>query len=238
MNNQNENIIYCRRLSKHFGKVIALEDIELQVKQGRILALLGLNGAGKTTLIKCLLQLITPTYGEIFFKAKPISHENIQQYFAYLPEAFKLYNELSALEFLSILFKGIGKKQQTPESVLTWAGLENARKRKIKTYSRGMLQRLGLAVCLINDPQIIVLDEPFLGLDLLGQTQILDLLKQLKTQGRTVVFSSHILSQVQRIADDIGIIHQGKLRWTGALQDFLVQHQASSLEEAFLKNIR
>jgi ABC-2 type transport system ATP-binding protein len=230
--------LYCRKLSKSFGGIVALRDIDLSISKNEVFALLGLNGAGKTTLIKCLLKLISPTRGKIFFQDQPLSDQDIQKYFSYLPESFQLPGELYAEELLSILSESLRGNAVQAREILGWAGLENDARKKIKTYSRGMLQRLGLGICFIKEPEIIFLDEPFLGLDLLGQAKIIQIVKRLKHQGKTVFFSSHLLSQAEKIADAVGIIHKGKLLFKGKIEEFLSRQHCVSLEEAFLKEIK
>ena len=229
--------ISLENIKKQFGKALILKEINLAIKEKKIFALLGLNGAGKTTLIKCLLGVIKPTCGEIYFKAKPLTFSAIQRYFGYLPESFQLYKELSARELLSALNRSLNNRPQEIVVTLERVGLKHEERKKIKFYSRGMLQRLGLAVCLLKNPEVIVLDEPLSGLDPLGQAQILKLLKELNISGKTIFFSSHILSQVEKIAHEIGIIHQGRLCFLGDTGEFSYRHRSSSLEEAFLKEI-
>lgn len=232
------SLLEIHGLNKSFGKTSVLRQINLNIYQGKIFALLGPNGAGKTTLIRCLLKLIPPDEGEILFKTKPLLTQDIHRYFGYLPEAFQLYRELCGRELLNILGLSLNLKPQNLGVVLEWVGLKDEQDKKIKAYSRGMLQRLGLAICLLKDPEVIVLDEPIAGLDPLGQIQILQLLKNLNNKGKTIFFSSHILSQVEKVSDYIGIIHKGTLRFVGKLNEFLNKHRSSSLEDAFLREIQ
>jgi ABC-2 type transport system ATP-binding protein len=231
------SILSCKGLTKEFGRVKALNSLEFNLQANGLFCLLGLNGAGKTTLIKCLLGLIKPSSGEIYFRGKPLKQQDVQAHFSYLPESFQLYRELTAVELLMILSLGLGKKFVKTQDALELVGLSDKADRKIKTYSRGMIQRLGLAVCLIKKPQIVFLDDPFLGLDIMGQIAMIEVIKKLKNQDQTVLFSSHILSQVERIADSVGIIDNGSMLFCGSTREFLSKNSASSLEAAFLKEV-
>lgn len=233
----NSNILCCRNLSKYFGEVIALEGVNLEIRKGEIFGLLGPNGAGKTTLLRCILKLINPTQGEIFFKERFLLNGDIQENFGFLPENFQPPANLTAFEFLKILGWVFNLKTLKIDSLLTQVGLKDEKNRAIKTYSRGMIQRLGLATALLKEPELILLDEPTLGLDPLGQSQILNLLIELNKQGKTIFFSSHILSQIEKVAHRIGIIHQGKLRFVGSVEEIMKKHNSFSLEEAFLREV-
>jgi ABC-type multidrug transport system ATPase subunit len=231
------SILSCKSLTKEFGSVKALDNLEFNLPANKLFCLLGLNGAGKTTLIKCLLGLIKPSSGEIYFKGKLLKQRDVQAHFSYLPESFQLYRELTSLELLKILSLGLGKEFVKTEDALGLVGLSDKAGRKIKTYSRGMIQRLGLAVCLIKKPQIVFLDDPFLGLDIIGQIAMIEVIKKLKIQDQTVLFSSHILSQVEKLADSVGIIDKGRMLFCGNIREFLNKQTSSSLESAFLKEV-
>jgi ABC-2 type transport system ATP-binding protein len=230
-------ILSCKNLTKKFGSIKALDNLEFNLQANGLFCLLGLNGAGKTTLIKCLLGLIKPSSGEIYFKGQPLKQQDIQDHFSYLPESFQLYREITSQELLRILSLGLKKVFVKTRDALELVGLANKSDQKIKTYSRGMIQRLGLAVCLIKKPQIVFLDDPFLGLDIMGQVAMIEVIKKLKDSGQTVLFSSHILSQVEKIADSVGIIDKGKMLFCGSTREFLSKQTASSLEAAFLKEV-
>jgi ABC-type multidrug transport system ATPase subunit len=230
-------ILSCKRLTKKFGTVKALDNLEFDLPANGLFCLLGLNGAGKTTLIKCLLGLIQPSSGEIDFQGKPLEQDDIQAHFSYLPESFQLYREITAKELLRVLSFGLGKRFDKAREALELVGLSDKSAKKIKTYSRGMLQRLGLAVCLIKKPQLVFLDDPFLGLDIMGQIAMIEVIKKLKNEGQAVLFSSHIFSQVEKIADSVGIIDKGSMLFCGSTGALLNKHKAASLEEAFLKEV-
>ena len=230
-------ILSCKGLTKKFGSVVALDNLEFKLQPDELFCLLGLNGAGKTTLIKCLLGLVKPAAGEIDFRGKPLTQLDIQNYFSYLPESFQLYSEITAKELLWALSLGLGKSLDKVQEALELVGLGDKGNNKIKTYSRGMLQRLGLAVCLVKKPKIVFLDDPFLGLDILGQQSMIEVIKRLKSQERAVLFSSHIFSQVEQVADSVGIIHKGSMLFCGKTKELIKAYGVSSLGEAFLRVI-
>lgn len=230
-------ILSCRILSRYFGKVAALEDVNLEIRQGEIFGLLGPNGAGKTTLIRCIMKLIAPGRGEICFRQRPLLAKDIRESFGFLPENFLPPANFTAKEFLNILAWGLRLEPAQIESALMQVDLQEQGNKLIKTYSRGMIQRLGLAIALLKQPEVIILDEPALGLDPIGQNQMLSLLLELNKQGKTIFFSSHILSQIEKVAHRIGILHQGSLKFTGGTKELLAKHNSFSLEEAFLKEV-
>ncbi|MDD5729551.1 MAG: ATP-binding cassette domain-containing protein [Candidatus Omnitrophica bacterium] len=222
-------------LTKRFGKFEVFRKLSLQIQKNEIFGLLGPNGAGKTTLIKCILQLLKFQEGGIYCDGKPLTPRYIYKSFGYLPENYLPPRELSAEEFLSLLGLSFGATSQGIKALLEKVGLDG--RKKIKYYSRGMIQRLGLAATILKDPGFIILDEPTLGLDPVGQSDILSLLKQLNKDGKTIFFSSHNLFQVERICARIGVMHQGKMQFIGATKEFIAKHHADSLEQAFLKEV-
>ncbi len=231
-------LISIQNISKVFKKTRALDQVSLEIRPGEIFGLLGLNGAGKTTLLKCLMKLIEPDSGEIFFKERLLSSLNIQKSFGFLPENFLPPSTLSAKELLEIMSWGFNLPPQRVDTCLEQIGMKEQKNKLIKAYSRGMIQRLGLAIAMLKDPEVIILDEPTLGLDPLGQSQILQLLTDLNRQGKTIFFSSHILSQMEKVCQRIGIIHQGKIKFLGTVKEIIRKHGVSSLEEAFLLELK
>ncbi len=210
--------------------------VDLNIRDGEIFGILGLNGAGKTTLIRCLVRFLKPHKGCIYFNGKRLTDNDIHRYFGYLPEDFQPPLNLTAYEFLDFL-KRAHRSPVSVETCLQWVGLFQDRKKRIHAYSRGMIQRLGLALALIKDPRVLVLDEPILGLDLAGQRQIFGLLRTLNEQGKTVILSTHIFPHIENFCHRIGIIHKGDLRFTGGIGELLSRHKSDSLEEAFLREI-
>ena len=237
MQNQ-EGFISIQELSKTFGKFRALEKINLSINAGEIFGILGLNAAGKTTLLRCLVNFLKPDIlkGPIFFKSNPLTEKETHNYFGYLPEDFHPPLNLSAEELLTFLSSNSDSKLPV-KTCLEMVGLFEEKSKKIKTYSRGMIQRLGLAIALLKDPQVIILDEPILGLDLAGQRHIFSLLKTLNHKGKTIILSTHIFPYIEKFCHRIGVIHKGKLRFTGSIEDFLAKQNTASLEDAFLKEV-
>ncbi len=216
-------VVRVRDLTKSFGKLRVLNKVSIDIHEGEIFCLLGANAAGKTTLMRCLLGLLKFQSGEISLSAKT----------GFLPENFSPYRYFRGKELLyDFRTKNISKEKC--DSLLEMAGLALSKDRYIREYSRGMIQRLGIALALSTDPEILVLDEPTLGLDPLGQKQVLDLMRVLKGQGKTIFFSSHILSQVEGVCDRLGIISHGRMVFLGAVEELLKKKGASSLEEAFI----
>ncbi|MFH1398039.1 MAG: ABC transporter ATP-binding protein [Candidatus Omnitrophota bacterium] len=230
--------ILIQNINKVFKKTRALDQVSLEIRPGEIFGLLGLNGAGKTTLLKCLMKLMEPDSGEIFFKERLLSSLDIQKTFGFLPENFLPPPTLSAQELLKIMSWGFHLPPQRVDICLGQVGMKEQKNKLIKAYSRGMIQRLGLAIAMLKDPEVIILDEPTLGLDPLGQSQILQLLTDLNRQGKTIFFSSHILSQMEKVCQRIGIIHQGKIKFLGTVKEIIRKHGVSSLEEAFLLELK
>lgn len=196
-------------------KVRAVNDLSFEVHQGEVFGLIGPNGAGKSTTIRMLLGLIRPDSGVIMFRGKPLGEAGIQKITGYLPENPYLYDHLSLHELLDFC----GRTSGLDSSVITERGqvlmtklnLLEVQKRPLRTFSKGMLQRAGICFALLHDPAIIVLDEPMSGLDPIGRKMVFDLVMELKGEGKTIFFCSHILNDVERLCDRIGLIHQGRL---------------------------
>jgi len=208
-------------------KVASLKNCTLQVFQGETFGLLGPNGAGKTTLLKTLLGIVRPTGGRGRLLGTPLGDRAVKQKIGYLPENPYFYDYLTGwemLQFTAGLFQiPLSVQRQRIPNLLDQVGLSQsaARKKQLRQYSKGMLQRVGLAQALINDPDLVFLDEPMSGLDPLGRYQIREIILSLKAQGKTVFFNSHILSDVEMICDRIGILAQGELICLGSLQELL-----------------
>ncbi len=208
-------------------KVTSLKNLSLTVYQGETFGLLGPNGAGKTTLLKTLLGIVRPSSGKAMLLNEPIGDRSVKQRVGYLPENPYFYDYLTGWEFLEYtagLFQIPKDVQRTriPE-LLELVGLAQsaARKKQLRKYSKGMLQRIGMAQTLINDPDVVFLDEPMSGLDPLGRYQIREIILALKDQGKTIFFNSHVLSDVEVICDRVAILARGELLCIGSLQDLL-----------------
>ncbi|GBF81957.1 ABC transporter ATP-binding protein [Aphanothece sacrum] len=205
----------------------SLNDCSLSVYQGETFGLLGPNGAGKTTLLKILLGIVRPTQGRAVLLGQPIGRQEVKQKVGYLPENAYFYDYLTAWEFLEFaagLFQlsTTIQKQRIPQ-LLDLVGLDQktARKKQLRQYSKGMLQRVGMAQALINDPDLVFFDEPMSGLDPLGRYQVREIILSLKSQGKTIFFNSHVLTDVEQICDRIAILARGNLLCVGSLEDIL-----------------
>ncbi len=204
--------------------VPALQGLSISVEQGQIYGFLGPNGAGKTTLVKILLSLVHPTSGEASLLGKSLPNTRIRERVGYLPENHRFPGYLTGEDVLTLFGKLSGARQdilrkRIPE-LLKVVGMEQWKKMKIKRYSKGMLQRIGLAQALINDPDLIFLDEPTDGVDPIGRKEIRDILKALKGQGKTIFLNSHLLSEVELVCDRVAIVDKGSLLKEGTIADF------------------
>jgi len=206
-------------------KIEAVRDLNLEVERGEIYGFLGPNGAGKSTTIKVLMNLIFPTSGKAFLFEEPVDDPNVRAKVGFLPENPYFYDYLTAEEFLKLNadLYGIpaGEAKNKISELLDFVGLSGFRKTRLKKFSKGMLQRIGLAQALINDPELVILDEPTSGLDPIGRKMVLDLIKTLGERGKTVFFSTHILNDVESVCTKVGIIIKGKLRKSGNIQKIL-----------------
>ncbi|MGL6227123.1 MAG: ABC transporter ATP-binding protein [Thermoguttaceae bacterium] len=252
MGSGSDFVVETRNLTKIYRdfwgrqKVRALKALDLEIRRGEVFGLLGPNGSGKTTTIKLLLGLLFPTSGDIFVLGKKATDVEKNQKIGYLPEESYLYRFLNAeetLDFYGRLFKLPGAvRRQRVSQLITMVGLESARKRQLREYSKGMSRRIGLAQALINDPELILLDEPTSGLDPIGTRNMKDLILELKSQGKTVIMSSHLLADVQDVCDRIGILYQGELKELGRVEDLLkisdqTEIRASGLSDSARKKI-
>jgi ABC-2 type transport system ATP-binding protein len=228
---QSDTIIEARNLTKVYRdfwgrqKVRALKALDLEIKKGEIFGLLGPNGSGKTTTMKLLLGLLFPTSGEALIFGKDASDVTKNERIGYLPEESYLYrflNGVETLDFYGRLFNMSGTvRRQRIAHLIDLVGLESAKRRQLKEYSKGMIRRIGLAQALINDPELILLDEPTTGLDPIGTRNMKDLIIDLRDQGKTVVMCSHLLADVQDVCDRIGILYQGELKELGRVDSLL-----------------
>ena len=220
----------------HLKKKRSLEGLTMQVEDGEVFGFLGPNGAGKSTTIKLLAGLIFPTAGTAHILGKPISDIAMHQEIGYLPEQPYFYDYLTAAELLDYFarihnLKATDRRERV-DRMLKKVGLETARKIQLRKYSKGMLQRVGLAQAILHDPKVVILDEPMSGLDPLGRREVRDIILELKKEGRTVLFSTHILSDAEMLCDRVGVIAGGKLRGVGAPDD-IVGIKAHGMEILF-----
>jgi ABC-2 type transport system ATP-binding protein len=219
-------------------RVPALRHLNLTIEKGEVFGLLGPNGSGKTTTIKLLLGLLFPTSGEAWVLGRPAGNVATYRRIGFLPEESYFYRFLNAeetLHFYGQLFELRGKElRKKTDELIELVGLKEARKRRLKEYSKGMARRIGLAQALINDPEFIFLDEPTSGLDPIGSREMKDLIIELRHRGKTVLLSSHLLADVEDICDRIAILHKGKLTKIGEVKELLTIKDITQIE---IKNL-
>jgi len=217
--------VYKSRLAK--TEVLAVDDLHLEVEEGQIFGFLGPNGAGKTTTIKMLLGLLFPTAGSATILGKPIGDIDVKEQISYLPESPYFYDHMSGrevLDFYARLFKLDGDtRRKRVEDLLERVGMTDAAGKSLREYSKGMLQRIGVAQALLNDPRVLFLDEPTSGLDPIARKDIRDLILELRDKGKTVFLSSHQLLEVELVCDRVAILDRGKLKRVGELEDLLAK---------------
>lgn len=212
----------------------ALDHLSFTVEAGEAFGLLGPNGAGKSTTLKLLLRLIYPTEGSARLLGRPFDDVEVHRRIGYLPEAPYFYDYLTAREFLDycgqLFGQGRPERRRRVGELLERVGLVEAADVALRHFSRGMLQRVGIAQALINDPELVFLDEPMLGLDPVGRREVRDLILGLRAAGKTICFSSHILSDVESLCDRVAILNRGRLHGLGALDEILqLKVQASEV---------
>jgi len=211
----------------------ALEPLTLSVEEGEVFGFLGPNGAGKTTTLKLLMRLIFPTGGSARILGKDISDQSLKSEIGFLPEQPYFYDYLTGRELLDYYaeLSGVGAKERTQkiEAALDRVGLREAGSVQLRKYSKGMLQRVGIAQSIIHNPKLIFLDEPMSGLDPIGRREVRDLIQSLKEEGKTIFFSTHILSDAETLCDRVGVINKGRLRGIGVLAD-LAREVSGKLE--------
>jgi len=244
-----EYAVEIKKLSKDYEtgfwrkkRVQALDDLTLNVRPGQIFGFLGGNGAGKTTTIKTLMSLIFPTEGAAKILGHDISDVQMHRRIGYCPENPYFYDYLTARELMNYFGElfGFDKAKRTAkcEELLDAVGLaEKDRKRQLRKYSKGMLQRVGLAQSLINDPEIVFLDEPMSGLDPVGRREVRELIARLRDKGTTVFMSTHILSDIEALCDEVAILRGGRLAASGSLNDLLIASGESSVLEMTIHGI-
>lgn len=220
-------------------KVKALDKLDLEIRQGEVFGFLGPNGAGKSTTIKILMNFIFPDHGSASIDGMDVNKPDARRLVGYLPENPYFYDYLTADELLWFGGKTAGMDskaiRERSDFLINKVDLQVARKRPLRTYSKGMLQRAGLAMALIHDPDVVILDEPMSGLDPIGRKMVGDLLIELKQQGKTVFFSSHILNDIERFSDRAGIIIGGRLKLVDSLSSLLSGHK--NLEDVFMQQV-
>jgi ABC-2 type transport system ATP-binding protein len=212
-------------------RVDILRGVDLTVGRGDVVGLLGPNGAGKTTTIKCVLGLMRPSKGDVSLGLPGLTHVG------YLPENPYFYDYLSGLEFLDLCARLFGlhadERRVRVDGLLEDVGLTQAAHTHLRKYSKGMLQRVGIAQALVNDPELVLLDEPMTGLDPIGRIEVKRIIEALHERGKTVLFNSHILSDVHELCSRIAIMREGRVVWQGTVPEAL--DESPSLEDFFVK---
>ena len=240
-----ETVVSAVGLTKEFRdfwgrpKARAVNDIDFEIRQGEVIGLLGPNGSGKSTTVKMLLGLLYPTGGRLsVFGRSPRAVETKRE-IGYLPEDSYLYKYLTAeetLDFFGSLFNlSAADRKQRIDQLLDMVGLAHARRRRVGEFSKGMARRIGLAQAMINDPAFLILDEPTSGLDPLGCKEVKDLILALKKRGKTVLITSHLLSDIEDVCDRVIILYGGKIRATGSLNELLTVSDANRITTPELK---
>ena len=205
-----KNIIATKQLTKSFKNEKVLEDVSIHVQKQSIYGLLGPNGAGKSTLLKLLTGVLKPTSGQIFYQGSSWQRKDLKEIGAMI-EGPAIYPNLTARENLKVLATLLNIHSDKIEQVLQTVDLKNTGNKVVRHFSLGMKQRLGIAMALLNEPKLLILDEPTNGLDPLGIQELRELIRSFPGEGISVILSSHILSEVQQIADTVGILHNGQL---------------------------
>ncbi len=229
--NDTDVVIETRNLGKIYRdfwgrkKVQALKALDIEVKRGEIFGLLGPNGSGKSTTIKLIQGLLFPTSGRAFVFGKDATDVTKNERIGYLPEESYLYKFLNAeetLDFYGRLFDmPADVRRQRSDQLIKMVGLDRARRRQLREYSKGMTRRIGLAQALINEPDLLILDEPTTGMDPIGSREMKDLIIRLRDEGKTILLCSHQLADVQDVCDRVAILHQGELRELGRVDSLL-----------------
>lgn len=216
--------------------VRVIDCLNLMISTGESFGFLGPNGAGKSTVIKILMNFIRCDSGEIMINGESVEHHSVRKQIGYLPEQPIFYDHLTAEELLrfggNVSDVPNGILDERIDLLLDRLQLSHAKKKAIRTYSKGMMQRTGLALAMIHDPDICILDEPMSGLDPMGRKLVTDFIMDMRKEGKTVFFSSHILSDVERLCDRVGVLNKGKLLFCGPIDEF--KNQTGDIERSFV----
>jgi ABC-2 type transport system ATP-binding protein len=218
-------MIETKKLTRKFGNLVAVSDLDLHIDAGDIFGFIGPNGAGKTTTMRILVTLLEPTSGSAFIDGLDVSKKGkeVRRRVGYMPDFMGVYDDLKVFEYLEFFAAAFGieykKRKAIVDGVLELTDLVSKRSAPVDSLSRGMQQRLGLARVLIHDPKVLILDEPASGLDPRARIEMRELLRELKRMGKTIMISSHILSELEEICDRIGIIEHGQFVFSGSIEE-------------------
>jgi ABC-2 type transport system ATP-binding protein len=233
-------VIECKNLTKSYGTKQVLDDINLSVQQGEFFGLVGMNGGGKSTMIKSMLDLVAINSGEIKLFGKLHREVSSRENIAYLPDRFAPPPHLKGKDFLRYMLELQGQDYDDTkiDNMLDALALDKvAMQSSVNSFSKGMTQKLGLASCLLSDKKLLILDEPMSGLDPKARVLFKTELHNKKNQGVTVFFSSHVLADVDELADRIAVLHAGELRYVGSTEGLKEKYKADTLEEAYMQCI-
>jgi ABC-2 type transport system ATP-binding protein len=219
--------VWCSGLRKRYGRQQAVEDVSLEVNRGEVVGLLGPNGAGKTSVIKMLLGLVRPDAGEVMLLGRPSTDPSTRAKVGYLPELFRYQPWLTAAEVLvlHVRLSGIDVPAQDQRDCLTLVGLAERAGDRVGGFSKGMQQRLGLAVALVARPELVILDEPTSALDPLGRVDVRDIVLALRSRNVAVLLNSHLIGEVERVCDRVVILDRGRVAASGSLAELLGQRE-------------
>jgi ABC-2 type transport system ATP-binding protein len=235
-----ETFVKVENLKKNYGNIEALKGISFEIKKGEILGIVGPNGAGKSTFFSILATISTAQSGDIIVDGKSItkSKQHIKKNIGYVPQELALYSSLSGrdnLNFWAGIYGLSGKeKKLAVENAILDMNLENVIKRRVDTYSGGMKRRLNIAIGLLHNPLLIIMDEPLVGVDIISKRKIMNKMLKLKSEGRAIVFSSHSTDEVEKLCDRIVLLENGLVKAYGRLDDILKEYKKHSLEDIFI----
>ncbi len=220
-------MIQTKRLTKYYGNLAAVIDLDLTIEEGDIFGFIGPNGAGKTTTMRILATLLEPTRGTALINGLSVTKhgKKVRRLVGYMPDFMGVYDDLKVFEYLEFFAAAFGierrRRKSIVEGVLELTDLKSKQNVDVDSLSRGMQQRLGVARVLVHDPKVLILDEPASGLDPRARIEIRELLRELKKMGKTIMISSHILSELEEICDRVGIIEHGRMVFSGSMEEII-----------------